>query len=72
MRLPPLPRPSAPLTPEQMAQRVVGDRPAEVTKPIAISPYDPMWPARNLREEARIRAAKGSIIVEILKRAGLR
>jgi GrpB-like predicted nucleotidyltransferase (UPF0157 family) len=42
-----------------MAQRVVGDRPAEVSKPITISPYDPSWPARYLREEGRIRAALG-------------
>lgn len=61
-----------------MAQRVVGDRPAEVTKPIAISRYDPSWPAYYRREEARIRAVlgvralKASVIVEILKRAGLR
>jgi GrpB-like predicted nucleotidyltransferase (UPF0157 family) len=60
MRMPPLPTPSAPLTPEQMAQRVVGDRPAEVTEPIAISPYDPSWPAHYRREEVRIRAALGA------------
>jgi GrpB-like predicted nucleotidyltransferase (UPF0157 family) len=59
MRLPPLPKPSGPLTPQQMAQRVVGDRPVEVTKPIGISPYDPGWPARYRREETRIRAALG-------------
>jgi GrpB-like predicted nucleotidyltransferase (UPF0157 family) len=60
MRIPPLPAPSAPLTPEQMAQRAVGDRPTEVTKPITISPYDPSWPTRYLREQARIRAALGA------------
>jgi GrpB-like predicted nucleotidyltransferase (UPF0157 family) len=59
VRMPPLPAPSAPLTPEQMAQRVVGDRPAEVTKPITVSPYDPSWPVRYRLEEARIRAALG-------------
>jgi GrpB-like predicted nucleotidyltransferase (UPF0157 family) len=59
MRLPPLPTLSAPLTPEQMAQRVVGDRPAEVTKPITVSPYDQRWPVRYQQEEARIRAALG-------------
>ncbi len=42
-----------------MAQRVVGDRPAEVTKPITISPYDPSWPVRYQREERRIRAVLG-------------
>jgi GrpB-like predicted nucleotidyltransferase (UPF0157 family) len=42
-----------------MARRVVGDRPAEVTRPIVVSPYDPNWPVRYLREEARIRAALG-------------
>ena len=57
--MPPLPRPSGPLTPEQMAQRVVGDRPAEVTRPITISPYDPSWPVRYQREETRIRAVLG-------------
>src|SRR3954451_23758095 len=59
MRMPPLPRPSKPLTPEQMARRVVGDRPAEVSRPITISPYDPDWPVRYQRAEARIRAALG-------------
>ena len=59
MRLPPLPQPAPPLTPEQMARRAVGDRPTEVTKPITISPYDPTWPVRYQREEARIRAALG-------------
>jgi len=57
--MPPLPVPSAPLTPEQMARRAVGARPAEVTRPITISPYDPGWPERYRREEARIRAALG-------------
>ncbi|GID92196.1 GrpB family protein [Amorphoplanes digitatis] len=57
MRMPPLPGQSAPLTPEQMAQRVVGDRPAEVTAPITVSPYDPDWPVTYRREEARIREA---------------
>ena len=60
MRRPPLPKPAGPLTPEQMAARVVGDRPAEVTKPITVSPYDPGWPARYRRAESRIRAALGA------------
>ncbi|MFF5077941.1 GrpB family protein [Actinoplanes sp. NPDC000266] len=59
MRLPPLPAPAAPLTPEQMAQRRVGGRPAEVSKPIEIVAYDPAWPARFRRYEARIRDALG-------------
>jgi len=63
--MPPLPAPSAPLTPEQMARRVVGDRPAEVTEPIRISAYDPGWPARYLREEARIRAALGELALAV-------
>ena len=46
MRMPPLPTPSAPLTPEQMAQRVVST--------------------------ARYVHGKASIVLEILKRAGLR
>jgi GrpB-like predicted nucleotidyltransferase (UPF0157 family) len=57
MRMPPLPIASPPLTREQMAQRAVGNRPPEVTKPITISPYDPNWPVRFRREESRIRAA---------------
>jgi len=60
MRTPPLPKPAGPLTPEQMAARVVGDRPAEVTKAITVSPYDPGWPARYRRAESRIRAALGA------------
>jgi GrpB-like predicted nucleotidyltransferase (UPF0157 family) len=47
------------LTTDQMAGRAVGDRPTEVSKPIIISPYDPRWPVRYQREEARIRAALG-------------
>lgn len=60
MRIPPLPGPAAPLTPEQMARRVVGTRTAEVTGPITIVPYDPGWPARYRREEDRVRAALGA------------
>ncbi|MEV0606202.1 GrpB family protein [Polymorphospora rubra] len=60
MRLPPLPAPSAPLTPEQMARRAVGDRTLDVpVKPISIRPYDPNWPARYRHEEVRIRATLG-------------
>ncbi|NUT38036.1 MAG: GrpB family protein [Hamadaea sp.] len=42
-----------------MAARVVGDRPAEVTKPITVSAYDPAWPQRYRQAEKRIRAALG-------------
>ncbi|SNY52627.1 GrpB family protein [Paractinoplanes atraurantiacus] len=59
MRLPPLPAPAAPLTPEQMARRAVGDRAPEVSKPIEVVPYDPGWPGRCRRHEERIRAALG-------------
>jgi GrpB-like predicted nucleotidyltransferase (UPF0157 family) len=48
-----------------MAQRVVGDRPAEVTQPITIRPYDPGWPARYRREQARIRAALGARVLAV-------
>jgi GrpB-like predicted nucleotidyltransferase (UPF0157 family) len=65
MRTPPLPTPSPPLTPEQMARRVVGSRPAEVTRPITISPYDPAWPERYRQEEGRIRAALGDRVLGI-------
>lgn len=65
MRLPPLPSPPKPLTPEQMARRVVGDRPEEVTAPITVSPYDPLWPATYAREEARIRSALGSRVLTV-------
>jgi GrpB-like predicted nucleotidyltransferase (UPF0157 family) len=65
MRMPPLPAPATPLTPEQMAQRAVGNRPTEVTKPIAISAYDPDWPARYAREETRIRAALGMRVLAV-------
>ncbi|GAB2572148.1 hypothetical protein Aab01nite_03590 [Paractinoplanes abujensis] len=60
MRLPPLPAPAPPLTAEQMTARVVGDRPAEVTQPITISPYDPRWPTRYATAAAAIRAALGA------------
>jgi GrpB-like predicted nucleotidyltransferase (UPF0157 family) len=42
-----------------MAQRAVGDRPPEVTRPITVSDYDPLWPVRYRREETRIRAVLG-------------
>jgi len=48
-----------------MAQRVVGDRPAEVTQPITISSYDPTWPVRYRREETRIRAALGDRVLAV-------
>jgi GrpB-like predicted nucleotidyltransferase (UPF0157 family) len=48
-----------------MALRVVGDRPAEVSSPITISPYDPEWPARYDREEKRIRGALGDRVVAV-------
>ncbi|GIE78705.1 hypothetical protein Aph02nite_46550 [Actinoplanes philippinensis] len=60
MRLPPLPPPPPFLTPDRMARRTVGDRPADrPATPITISEYDPAWPARYRREEARIRTALG-------------
>src|SRR5215217_7274847 len=65
MRLPPLPSPPPMLTPEQMAQRVVGDRPAEVTRPIVVAAYDPAWPARYAVHERRIRAALGPLALAV-------
>lgn len=53
------------LTPEQMAQRVVGARPAEVTSPIVIEPYDPAWPSRYADHERRIRAALGPLALAV-------
>lgn len=63
MRLPPLPPSAPPLTPEQMASRAVGDRLAEVSRPITISPYDPEWPIRFAHEEKRIRSAMGDRVL---------
>ena len=66
MRIPPLPTPSVLPTPEQLAHRAVGDRSADVPRaPITIHPYDPNWPARYRREEARIHAALGARVVAI-------
>jgi GrpB-like predicted nucleotidyltransferase (UPF0157 family) len=65
MRMPPLPPPSVPLTPEQMAARVVGDRPAEVQQKITVSAYDPGWPARFAQAEKRIRAALGERVLAL-------
>jgi len=59
MRMPPLPSPPPMLTPEQMAQRVVGDRAPEVTRPIVISPYDSGWPGRYAVQERLIRMTLG-------------
>jgi len=61
MRLPPLPTPA----PIDAPGRVVGDRPAQVTKPITIGAYDPDWPARFRREQARVRAALGAAALAI-------
>ena len=49
-----------------MGARAVGDRPAQVTRPIELTAYDPGWPERYAIEEARIRAALGSaaLVVE--------
>jgi GrpB-like predicted nucleotidyltransferase (UPF0157 family) len=53
-------------TPEQMAQRAVGDRSPDLPKaPITISPYDPNWPARYRREEGRIREALGERVLAL-------
>jgi GrpB-like predicted nucleotidyltransferase (UPF0157 family) len=65
MRLPPLPPPSVPLTPEQMAARVVGDRPAEVQAPITVSAYDPEWPATFAQQEKQVRAALGARVLAL-------
>ncbi|MEV4283602.1 GrpB family protein [Actinoplanes xinjiangensis] len=66
MRMPPLPPPSVLATPEQMAQRAVGDRSPDTPKaPITISPYDPNWPARYRREEGRIRDALGERVLAL-------
>jgi GrpB-like predicted nucleotidyltransferase (UPF0157 family) len=63
--VPPLPSPPPMLSPEHMAQRVVGDRPVEVSRPIEISPYDPEWPARYAVQESRIRAALGPLALAV-------
>lgn len=65
MRLPPLPPPSVPLTPGQMAARAVGDRPAEVTAAITLTAYDPEWPAKFAREEKQIRVALGERVLAL-------
>jgi GrpB-like predicted nucleotidyltransferase (UPF0157 family) len=66
MRLPPLPPPSLQITPEQLAQRAIGDRTVDVPmRPITISPYDPGWPTRYRQEEARVRAALGERVLAI-------
>jgi GrpB-like predicted nucleotidyltransferase (UPF0157 family) len=65
MRIPPLPAPATPLTAEQMSRRVVGDRPADVTAPIAISTHRDSWAARYLQTASRIRAALGPRVLEL-------
>jgi GrpB-like predicted nucleotidyltransferase (UPF0157 family) len=65
MRLPPLPAPSWPVTPEKMRSRAVGGRAAEVSRPITVEPYDPAWPGRFRREEQRIRAALGARVLAV-------
>lgn len=53
-------------TPEHRARRAVGDRSTDVPRtPIAISPYDPGWPARYRREEARVRGALGARVLAL-------
>jgi GrpB-like predicted nucleotidyltransferase (UPF0157 family) len=61
MRLPPLPTPA----PIDAPGRVVGDRPTTPARPITISSYDPAWPQRFRREEARIRGALGPVALAV-------
>ena len=46
-----------------MAEVIVGERP--LTQPIEIREYDPEWPRLYEREEARIRAVLGELVVRI-------
>lgn len=60
VRLPPLPNPATPLTPERIAAAAVGDRPIDVPlSAITITPYDPAWPALYTVERGRILTALG-------------
>jgi GrpB-like predicted nucleotidyltransferase (UPF0157 family) len=44
----------------------MGDRTVDTpSMPITISPYDPRWPVRYAREEARIRAALGERVLAV-------
>ena len=65
MRTPPLPGAIAPVTSDRLAARAVGDRLAQVTRPITIDDYDPTWPAMFTREEVRIRQALGPLALAI-------
>src|SRR5262245_41906620 len=66
MRMPPLPGPVSPLTPERLAQRAVGNRSIDVPgSPITVEPYDPSWPSRYEVEQSRIRTALGTAALAI-------
>ncbi|MGH8875846.1 MAG: GrpB family protein [Stackebrandtia sp.] len=61
MRIPPLPGPVSPLSPERLAARAVGDRPNDTPlSPITIAPYKPDWPDSYLAERTRVLAALGA------------
>lgn len=61
MRMPPLPDPLTPLSPERIAAAAVGERPIDVPiSPITITPYDSAWPATFTIEQARVLAALGA------------
>lgn len=61
VRQPPLPGPLAPLSPERLAARAVGDRPVDrPVSAITITSYDPAWPATYSAERARILAVLGA------------
>lgn len=65
-RTPPMPPPSVRLTPAELAHRTVGPRTGDIpVKPITIHAYDPSWPARFTREQARVRAALGTRVLAL-------
>ncbi|HEY1484453.1 MAG TPA: GrpB family protein [Micromonosporaceae bacterium] len=59
MRVPPLPPPATYFTPDQLAARAVGGRPAQPTTKITLDDYDPEWPKLFEVEAVRIRSALG-------------
>jgi GrpB-like predicted nucleotidyltransferase (UPF0157 family) len=64
MRKPPLPRPSEPVTEQELARVTVG-APTRLTGPILIHDYDPAWPRLYALECERIRAALGPLALAV-------
>ena len=54
-----------PMTEEELRAITIGGEPTQLNGPVHLAQYDPQWPAQFARQEARIRAALGDLVVEV-------